>query len=141
MNGLFLNDWLVTNENSIDCCELCIKNMNCKNAEERYEDSDVSERIVWKKENKFGFSPFLKTKLLYHWYYQERVVYEALLKIRETTDEGMNDSEGELLFEEVEREWLEALGVGDGDDDIKDDEYESEVDEEDADSSDDTDDE
>ena len=60
------------------------------------------------------------------------MLYEALLKIGKSNNEETKDDEGEVLFEEVEREWLEALGIGDDDDDT-DDEYESDVDEEDVD--------
>ena len=69
------------------------------------------------------------------------MVCETLLKIGETADEGMDEDEGDALFDEVEREWLEALGVVDGDDESTDDVNDSEGDEDDRYSSGDTDDE
>ena len=47
----------------------------------------------------------------------------------ETTDEEMDYDEGKVLLEEMEREWLETLGGGDGDDEITDDACDSKGDE------------
>ena len=52
-------------------------------------------------------------------------VCEALMKIGGCNNEERKDDEGEVLFEEVERELLEVLGIGENDDDT-DDEYLSE---------------
>ena len=53
------------------------------------------------------------------------MVCEALMKIGGCNNEERKDDEGDVLFDEVEREWLEVLGIDENDDDT-DDEYLSE---------------
>ena len=54
------------------------------------------------------------------------------MKIGESNNKETQDDKGKVLFEEVEWEWLEVLGIGDDDGDT-DDEYLSDVDSEDED--------